>query len=40
MDCIIDAVRTLNFVTSSYIVQCAKGKAKTAYGFIWKYGND
>ena len=32
-----EAATFLNKSQSSHITACAKGKRKTAYGYIWKY---
>jgi hypothetical protein len=35
-DCIRECARQLNILNGN-IVNCAKGKKPTAYGYIWKY---
>ena len=39
--CILDAARELNLVKGAdcHIAGCAKGKLKSAYGFVWKYAD-
>ena len=39
--CILDAARELNLVKGAdcHLVSCAKGKLKSAYGFVWKYAD-
>ena len=32
-----DAAKELFFKNSSELTRCAKGKSKSAYGFIWRY---
>lgn len=38
-DCILDAAREMNIKRGGdcHIAACAKGKLKSAYGYIWKY---
>lgn len=40
-DCIKDALKELNApLKSGHISSCAKGKKKSAYGFMWKYAKE
>ena len=40
--CILDAQKELNIVKGGegHISACAKGRLKTAYGYIWKYADE
>lgn len=41
--CIREAIESLNITNNSaatHIVQCCKGKRKTAYGYKWRYADE